>query len=258
MIKPLSLLGALALTVLVLAFWSSQYISDTAKNRLEVRPNFAEFKDVASKKAAFFDYLRPAIAQANAEIDAERNQLLSLIGDPGRTLALSAKMEAWLWSKAIKYRVPDRDNLKPEDWIAALQVRIAAIPESLALAQAANESGWGTSRFALNQNNYFGLWCYTEGCGVRPRSAAEGTTHQVASFETPSAGVAYYLLTLNSHPAYESLRSIRAKALAQSGRVSGTELAAGLIRYSERGQAYVDELQAMIRVNGLEPDPKGS
>jgi Bax protein len=66
------------------------------------------------------------------------------------------------------------------------------------------------------------------------------------------------LLTLNSHPAYESLRSIRAKALAQSGRVSGTELAAGLIRYSERGQAYVDELQAMIRVNGLELDPKGS
>jgi Bax protein len=130
--------------------------------------------------------------------------------------------------------------------------RVDVVPEGLALAQAANESAWGTSRFARDYRNFFGLWCFTEGCGVKPRQASAESTHQVAAFDSVRAGVAYYLLTLNSHPAYAALRARRQDLRVAGQAVTGDALAAGLLRYSERGQDYVDEIKQMIRGNGLE------
>jgi Bax protein len=126
------------------------------------------------------------------------------------------------------------------------------IPPSLVLAQAANESAWGTSSFARNQLNLFGIWCYTENCGVIPRHRAEGATHQVAAFESVQACIDYYLLNLNSHPAYQELRDLRAGLRKQQAILKGVALAPGLMRYSERGQLYVDELIEMIKYNKLD------
>jgi Bax protein len=140
------------------------------------------------------------------------------------------------------------------------------VPPSLALSQAANESAWGTSRFARSGHNYFGQWCFTTGCGVVPRHRTAGKQHEVAVFASPAAAVASYLHNLNSHPAYQRLREIRLQQRQQHQVVSGLALAAGLEKYSERGEDYIRELRAMIRHNRLSqydqqvvvPDPSSN
>ena len=140
----------------------------------------------------------------------------------------------------------------PIEVIKLLRRRVNVIPASLVLAQAANESGWGTSRFARQGNNLFGLWCYTENCGIEPARRQAGAKHQVAAFDNVEAGIKYYFYTINSHPAYRDLRIRRENLIASGQAVTGIELASGLMSYSERGQAYVDEIRAMIRVNQLQ------
>jgi Bax protein len=129
--------------------------------------------------------------------------------------------------------------------------RIDSTPASLALAQAANESGWGTARFAVKGNNYFGLWCWSSDCGLVPNERKEGASHEVSTFKTPVDSVKYYMQTLNSHPAYKTLRDLRLDARTNTTPLTGTLLAGGLLSYSERGEAYIKELRAMIRVNNL-------
>ncbi len=129
--------------------------------------------------------------------------------------------------------------------------RVNVIPPSLALAQAANESGWGTSRFAREANNYFGQWCYETGCGLVPARRDKNKTHEVAAFESPKESVGRYINNLNSNRAYQSLRDIRSRLIANNEPVTGYALAAGLNRYSERGADYVSELRAMIDYNKL-------
>jgi Bax protein len=129
---------------------------------------------------------------------------------------------------------------------------VDTIPASLVLAQAANESAWGTSRFARQGKNVFGIWCFRDGCGKVPNARAPGKRHEVASFDSVQDGVSYYLLLLNTHPAYAQLRSLRDEKRRVDEKPTGATLAEGLLRYSERGGAYVRELQAMIRVNQLQ------
>ena len=123
----------------------------------------------------------------------------------------------------------------------------------MALAQAALESGWGTSRFAREANNLFGQWCFDEGCGMVPDRRIAGAQHEVRSFETVDAAIAAYFRNINSHPVYAPLRDIRQSARKRGGGLSGLDMAAGLTRYSERGEAYIDEVRQVIRVNDLEP-----
>jgi Bax protein len=129
--------------------------------------------------------------------------------------------------------------------------RVDAIPASLALAQSANESAWGTSRFAKDGSNFFGQWCYDAGCGLVPSKRNAGASHEVAVFDSPEESVASYLLNLNTNRAYTELRSIRASLRARNKEISGEALAAGLRKYSERGDAYVKELRSMIRYDDL-------
>ena len=239
----------IAMAVSFSSFWVAAVLEPH-----QARLDFRQFTLVQQKKQRFFEYLTPQVLTVNREILRERAALTCGPGaEPSRESQLDA---AQIERLAVKYRVPGRDGMTSEERCLSLKARIAIIPVDLVLAQAANESAWGTSRFAREQNNYFGLWCFTADCGVRPLAAAAGTRHQVAQFETVADGLRYYALTLNSHPAYESLRALRTAALRAGAPVTGASVLDGLGSYSERGRDYIDELHQMIRVNRLDQFPK--
>jgi len=157
------------------------------------------------------------------------------------------------------YRLVDAD-LSSAELIKELLIRVDTVPPSLALAQAAVESGWGTSRFAVQANNLFGQWCYEKGCGLVPSQRNSGANHEVAKFKNVSDAVYSYTRNINTHRAYKDLRMSRAALRADDETVTGHILAEGLLRYSERGEDYVHELQAVIRINKLAPydEPKAA
>ena len=125
------------------------------------------------------------------------------------------------------------------------------IPVSLVLAQAATESGWGTSRFAVQGNNLFGQWCYREGCGIVPKQRAGDASHEVRAFPTIEGSVNAYFANINSHHLYQNFRQIRAEMRQQQMTLDSTALAAGLKRYSERGMNYVEDILKIISQNSL-------
>ncbi len=214
-------------------------------------PDFTRFKDVRKKKKAFFDYFAPLVRQANAEVLAERSRLLKLEKIWKQQGRLSAEQVSALCLLAEKYKA-SCDKGVSQRLFDQLKIRIDAVPPSLVLAQAANESAWGTSRFARLANNYFGIWCFKPNCGLVPSRRNKGSRHQVRKFDHPLEAVRSYLYNINVGHAYEDIRALRAR-LRKSGKpVTGYALAEGLIRYSERGPAYVKEIRSMIRYNRLD------
>ncbi|MAW44802.1 MAG: flagellar biosynthesis protein FlgJ [Gammaproteobacteria bacterium] len=163
--------------------------------------------------------------------------------------ALSRADRRFLAGLVDRYEIDT--SASSEDQRAELMVRLDTVPMSLALTQAAMESAWGTSRFAREGNNLFGQWCYQPGCGIVPKRRGEGQVHEVASFDDVDAAVASYLRNINSHRAYADLRAARADLRAANQPVTGNAMANHLLRYSERGLDYVEEIQSMIRVNKL-------
>ena len=128
-----------------------------------------------------------------------------------------------------------------------------AVPPSLALAQAAVESGWSTSRFSDLGNALFGQWTWG-GKGITPnQQRSEMGDYKIASFENPFLSVMAYMDNLNTHPAYGDLRVRRAELRRNGERLSGWELAKSLTRYSERGEEYVRMLHSIMQVNRLDP-----
>ncbi|NIP49271.1 MAG: flagellar biosynthesis protein FlgJ, partial [Phycisphaerae bacterium] len=130
--------------------------------------------------------------------------------------------------------------------------RVDTLPPALVLAQAANESAWGTSRFARLGNNIFGEWTFKPGTGIVPEGRPEGATYEVRKFKSIYQSIRSYINNINRHNAYRNLRRIREKLRKSSKQVTGTALAKGLEKYSQRGEAYVKEIQLMIRQNNLE------
>lgn len=217
----------------------------------EPLPAFHEIEQVSVKKQRFFEFLTPVIRAENERIREQRQRLLKIVRkhEAGREIGwLERRFVAGL---AGEYRVDTRE-LSFEAVLEALVTRVDVIPRSLVLVQAAKESGWGGSRFARNANNLFGQWCFDPGCGVVPRNRSQGRTHEVARFDTVRDAVASYVRNLNTHRSYEELRALRAEMRARDAGLSGTRLAEGLQRYSERGEAYVREVQSMILQNDLE------
>lgn len=214
----------------------------------ESLPEFTQ-DSIDERKQAFFDYLRPIVRYYNERILDEREWLLKLAdsGSPGWF------QRRQLRELAEKYRV-DMESLDEADVITVLRRRVDAIPESLVLVQAAKESGWGGSRFAREGNAIFGQWCFTAGCGLVPGNRGAGLRHEVQSFETAGESVESYLRNLNTHERYIGMRQARQRIRQEEREVTGSELAAHLDDYSERREAYVAELQAMIRQNNLESD----
>ena len=210
-------------------------------------PDFSSYRAGELRKKAFVAYLLPLIEAENSRILGDRKKLLCL----RNPASLTAAGQRWLTGLAARYRLPLFEISDPGHW-AELLVRVNAIPPSLALAQGANESAWGTSRFAREGNNFFGQWCFRPGCGLVPRRRPEGAVYEVAVFVSPQQSVRDYMRNLNSHPEYQLLRSLRA---GDGGRqfANGAELAKGLLGYSALGEQYVHELQKMIRHNNWAP-----
>ncbi len=201
---------------------------------------------ISEKKANFFAYLHPMIEQVNNEVLSQREILLSMQADLPN---LSKKKTEILNEYTHTYRV--KEELSIEQKIEMLKRKINTIPASLILAQAANESAWGTSRFAREGNNYFGQWCYSKGCGLVPLGRDDGAKHEVAKFDSARDSIKSYIRNLNSHPTYKTLRDLRTKSLSNGKKPSGELLAEGLLGYSIRREEYVKEIQSMIRYNKL-------
>lgn len=212
----------------------------------EPLPNFADFATTQERKAAFFDYLFPRAALANQRVLSLRQRVETLAAKQ----TLTAEDGAFLAQEAERLRIDAPVGSK--ELFEKLIRRLDIIPPSLVLAQAANESAWGTSRFARQGNNLFGQWCFSQGCGMVPSGRVDGARHEVASFETPYQSVRSYIANLNRHPSYQELRMDRAQLRAQNQPLSGQALAPGLHAYSARGNAYIDEIIDMMRFNQLQ------
>ncbi|MFL1404346.1 glucosaminidase domain-containing protein [Marinobacter sp. M1N3S26] len=212
---------------------------------LDPLPDFHLYQDVTEKKAAFFSYLYSRTLLVNSRILLQRQHLLDLQVKE----TLSENDIEWLAKQAERLRVDQETG--SDEMFRRLLRRLDTIPPSLVLAQAANESAWGTSRFARQGNNLFGQWCFSPGCGLVPLSRPEGANYEVARFRSAYHSVRAYVQNLNRHPAYHELRVLREKAHQSGGYPTGSELAAGLGDYSERGHEYIRELRSMIRYNNL-------
>jgi Bax protein len=214
-------------------------------------PDFREISDVSERKEAFFTFLEPFVEEADAEIKKQRARLLKIEGRVGDG-HLNRRDDRWIRELATAYDV----DIEPEGAVTAAHVaellrRVDIIPPSLALAQAALESGWGTSRFAQQGNNLFGIWCYEPGCGIVPRQRPAGATYEVTKYRSPRESFADYIQNLNSNRAYQALWQLRGNLRAEDKPVTGLDLVDGLYRYSEEGWGYVGKVQRVIQTNNL-------
>ena len=209
---------------------------------------------VLTKKRIFFRAMAPLALRSNELILRDRERLVELAGQLGRTGELSADDRVWLARLAAGYGVAESEDAAIDTSVLdELMLRVDVVPVSLVLSQCAEESGWGTSRFAAEGNALFGQWSWG-GKGIKPEQQRQGMgDYRIAAFETPLASVMAYMKNLNTHAAYAGLRAKRAEMRAAGSRISGWELAETLDRYSERGQAYVESLHGIMRVNKLDP-----
>lgn len=209
-------------------------------------PDFASILDVQKKKDTFFAFIKKLVDMENKDLAKTRSWLRSIQDKP----ELNSEEESRLLELVNRYRV-DEQMATNEQLFDELLLKVDEIPVSLALVQAANESAWGTSRFALDGNNYFGQWCFSAGCGLVPERRPEGARYEVRKFESPLHSVRSYMHNLNSSHHYESMREMRMKRREMGEPVTGAILAQGLYAYSIRGVEYVDELVKMIEGNDL-------
>ena len=203
-----------------------------------------EIQVPAEKKRMFFKLVLPLVLQANNQIMNERKRLLNIFKSQPRFEKLSPENKAWLVELCNRYNI-DTINV-PE-----LKRRVDIIPPSLALAQAAEESGWGTSRFAMEGNALFGQWTFANKDSLIPKERDRGKIHRVRTFSSLLHAVQAYLHNLNTHHAYWNFRSRRAKLRKVGKHLTGVRLAKTLVRYSERGKKYVRTIQSIIKTNRL-------
>ncbi|MBT5072394.1 MAG: hypothetical protein HOJ34_05590 [Kordiimonadaceae bacterium] len=200
-------------------------------------------KDAAVRKELFISSLLPPILKVNEFILYERSKLLEIV----RSIELNGQATTndlyWLRRKMLRYRM---DNFNIEE----LYSRMNIIPPSLALTQAAIETGWGSSRFAQEANALYGQWTWSDDDGVVPLGRREGETHSVKKFENLISAVEGYALNLNTHEAYADFRLERSK-FATPEDIKVYDLLITLIFYSEQGYEYIDNLNNIINVNGL-------
>ncbi len=255
----LSFIISLNALLLFIWFYKQATLSEQQQPRIDVMkfpstvaltksiPDFKAIEDITERKTAYFDYIRPTVEKHNEYLMNVRQFLLdaSLIIDEGNTLSPHQQRQKTFL--ADEYRV--NINQSASEAINELLKKVDIIPLDLVLVQSANESGWGTSRFAQQGFNFFGLWCFVENCGFVPSERNDGASHEVAKFTNLEEAVYSYMRNLNRHDAYAELRDIRDELRQQNEEVTGEALVMGLTRYSERGIEYVEELQHMLRTN---------
>jgi len=194
--------------------------------------------DVKDKKKRFFNFMRPIVKSENERVLTLRKSLESARKNKNNQamVAQTAKDYSVEWVKG------------KENWDKLLE-RVDAVALELVLAQSANESAWGQSRFATKGSNFFGQWCYRKGCGLVPKKRDKGTKHEVAKFSSVNKSVRSYIKNINTGRVYAPLRQIRKKNRAAGKKPDALAQAGGLIKYSQRREAYVKEIRAMIRYN---------
>jgi len=215
-----------------------------AVNRL---PRDLHTLSISRRKSLFLRTLLPLVLAENARLLAERRWLEGVIKEGG----VSGEAQRLRLQRLLgEYGMTGTGEIDSA-LLHRLYQHIDIIPPGLVLAQAANESGWGTSRFSREANNLFGEWTYIAAQGVMPLRRHEDATHYVRRFDTLRHSVNSYLNNLNRSRAYRSLRKLRADLRKQGREPDALTLARGLKYYSARGVAYVAEIRAMIDHNGL-------
>ena len=208
---------------------------------LTLLPNEIKMIESTSKRKEFFiQIVLPLILKENSNIKIDRKRLFSIINKSNNT-SLEKK---WLEKKYKQYGVPSKD-------LSTLKIRMDEIPVSLALAQAAKETGWGTSRFAQEGNALFGQWTWS-GEGLKPKDADKNEGHKVMRFNVLQASVRSYQRNLNTHSTYKGFREERAKLRDEGKPLDSMRLSEFLNKYAETGNQYVEVLQKIIKQNNLQ------
>lgn len=214
-------------------------------------PNFSAWEDATARKIAFVSFLHPLVRAENDRIATERAHVLGAWRSFREGEALTAGTTAELREIAAHYRL-DWPEKPTHGLFLELIRRVDVIPESLALAQSALETGWGTSMLAQQENNLFGMLCYDVGCGREATSRPlDLPYYEYATYPSPTASVRAYLRNLNTNEAYRELRDLRASLRATGETPTGHALAAGLEAYSDQGTLYIERVRDIIRQNDL-------
>ena len=196
-------------------------------------------ENTKKRKNLFIQIILPLIIEENLKIKLDRKKLFVILNKNNNT---KSDLE-WIGKKFKQYGVSKND-------FPTLKTRMDEVPVSLAIAQAAKETGWGTSRFAQKGNALFGQWTWS-GDGIKPAGAEIDSTHKVASFKVLKASVKAYLRNLNTHPSYKEFRKERAIQRDNDEELNSLELVKYLDKYAETGIEYTKTLSKIIKQNSL-------
>jgi len=221
-------------------------LKDIRKNKivkpiaLDLLPKEIKFIESTKKrKELFIKIVLPLILEENNIIKLDRKRLFVILNKNNN----SKSERDWLNKKFKQYGVVNRD-------LTTLKIRMDEIPVSLAIAQAAKETGWGTSRFALEGNALFGQWTYS-GEGIKPANSDSDSSHKVMKFKVLQASVRAYQRNLNTHSSYKGFREARAIQRDNYGELNSLELVRFLDKYAETGDEYTEILIKIIKQNSL-------
>ena len=207
--------------------------------------DIGKMRESTKRKGLFFKTVLPLVLQVNEEIAKDRERLGKLIDVKKRGQKIGPVDRLWLIVMAERYKTKRGDT-------NALTKRVDLIPPSLALAQAAEESGWGTSRFVREGNAMFGQWTWSSSPdAIVPKNRDEGKSHKIKAFDSLLQSVRAYARNLNTHRAYRHLRAQRHQLRVSGVAIDGLKLAEKLTSYSERGEEYVATLRSIIAANKL-------
>ena len=195
--------------------------------------------DTKKKRELFIKIVLPLILDENKKITEDREKLFKILGKNFNTVG----ERVWLNRRFKEYKIEDHD-------LAKLKMRMDIIPVSIALAQAANESGWGTSRFALEGNALFGQWTWSKK-GISPKNKDPDSSHKILQFQILKASVRAYKNNLNTHNAYKEFREVRARLRQDEAQITGLDLTKYLKNYAAIGEKYVAILEDIIKKNSL-------
>tara|TARA_B100000787_G_scaffold143358_1_gene112927 strand:- start:696 stop:1856 length:1161 start_codon:yes stop_codon:yes gene_type:complete len=196
-------------------------------------------ESTTKRKNLFIQIVLPLIIKENNYIRKDRKKLFHILNKSKN----SKKEKIWLESKFKQFGIMQKD-------LSTLKIRMDEVPVSLAIAQAAKETGWGTSRFAQEGNALFGQWTWS-GEGIKPAGADDDSTHKVMKFKVLQASVKAYHRNLNTHSSYKEFRSVRAELRDEEKKLDSLVLSEYLDKYAETGKEYVKILQQIIRQNKL-------
>ena len=228
-------------------FKSTNYnLKDVRKNKL-VKPisldllpkEIVKIENAKKRKNLFIQIILPLVIDENNSIKLDRMKLFGILNKSKNTKT----EQHWLNMKFKQYGVVNKD-------LSTLKVRMDEVPVSMAIAQAAKETGWGTSRFAQEGNALFGQWTWS-GEGIKPADAEDDSTHKVMRFKVLQASVKAYQRNLNTHSSYKDFRSARAELRDKGKKLDSMILTEYLDKYAETGKEYVKILQQIIRQNEL-------